>query len=53
MYDSTQVKAFHLHKVDIILAHKGPYTYYIITLGGLGGQGLLDDNDSSLRGGGG
>ena len=32
---------------------KGPYTYYVITLGGGEGQGSLDDNDYALRGGGG
>ena len=31
---------------------KGAYAYYVITLGGVGGQGLLDDNDYALRGGG-
>ena len=30
---------------------KGPYTYYVITLGGSGGQGSLDDKDYALRGG--
>ena len=31
--------------------HKGPYKYYVITSGGVGGQGSLDDNDYALRGG--
>ena len=30
---------------------EGPYKYYVITLGGVGGQGSLDDNDNALRGG--
>ena len=28
---------------------KGAYAYYVITLGGVGGQGLLDDNDYALK----
>ena len=34
-------------------SNKGPYTYYTITLGGVGGQGTSDDIDGALRGGGG
>ena len=30
---------------------KGPYTYYTITLGGVGGPGTNDDIDGALRGG--
>ena len=29
----------------------GPYTYYVITIGGVGGQGSLDHNDYALKGG--
>ena len=35
------------------VSHRGPYTYYTITLGGGGGPGTNDDIDGALRGGGG
>ena len=32
-----------------LLVDKGAYTYYVITLGGVGGQGALDYSDYALR----